>query len=270
MRRVVLIVALLTLALAPTLARSPQVNAQPAPCSRITTPDTWWFGVCEPVKLTGAEIANPIRGLEFLEGYAVEFIDENAVSNPFLEQTEFMVVRVRSGEFVMDIGARQFLESDGATPSPDNEQAISVLLVSADPVNTYGRTFVSSTEIEYDFASVYTPDGADCTVGCPIDPSIAVGVNAGDLIFVPEGTTCLWCLINAATAQVANAPAFESGVLETYIVTNNRGGFSWVGDWAEHAQLETDQTTTGSLKAAPQGQSRFAWAFNPGSNCRGG
>ena len=269
MRRVVLILGLLTLALAPILARSPQATAQPAPCTQISNPDTWWFGVCEPAKLTGSEIANPIPGFEFLEGYAVEFIDENAVSNPFLEETEFMVVRVRSGEFVMDIGAKEFLESNGATPSP-NEQAVAVLLVSADPVNTYGRTFVSSTEIEYDFADEYVPASGDCTVGCPVDPSIAVGVNAGDLIFVPQGTTCLWCLINAATANVPNPPAFESGVLETYIVTNNLGGFSWAGDWAEHAQLETDQTTTGTLELAPQERTRFAWAFNPGANCRGG
>lgn len=269
MRRIVLILALLTLALAPTWARSPQVNAQPAPCSQITNPDTWWFGVCEPVKLDGSEIPNPIGGFEFLESYAVEFIDENAVSNPFLEQTEFMVVRVRSGEFVIDIGAKEFMESNGATPSP-NEEGTAVLVVSADPVSTYGRTFVSPTEIEYDFASEYVPASGDCTVGCPVDPSTAVGVNAGDLIFVPDGTTCLWCLINAATAQVPNPPAFESGVLETYIVTNNRGGFTWARDWAEHNQVHADQTTTGSLEVAPQERTRFTWAFNPGSNCRGG
>ena len=256
--------------LAPTLATSPQVSAQPAPCSQITNHDTWWFGVCEPTKLTAAEITNPISGWETLEGYNVTFVDEGAVSNPFLEQTEFMVVRVRSGEFVMDMGARQFLESNGATPSPNNEQATSVLLVSADPVSMYARTFMSSTEIEYDFANVYAPASGDCTVGCPVDASMAVGVNAGDLIFVPQGVTCLWCLINAATAQVPNAPAFESGVLETYIVTNDRGGFSWAGDWAERAELETEQGTTESLEVAPQEQTRFAWAFNPGSSCRGG
>lgn len=270
MRRVVLIIVLLTLALAPTWAKSPQVSAQPAPCPQITNQNTWWFGVCEPVQLSGSAIANPISGWEFLEGYAVQFIDENAVSNPFLEDTEFMVVRVRSGEFVMDIGAKEFLESNGATPSPNNEQGSSVLVVSDGPVNIYRRTLISSTEIMYDFEDVYTPASGDCTVGCPVDPSTAVGVNAGDLIFVPEGTPCLWCLISAASAEVPNPPAFESGVLETYVVNNGLGGFRWANDWRAHNSAQVDQTTTGSLEVAPQERTRFAWRFNPGSNCRGG
>lgn len=269
MRRVVLIIVLLTLALAPTWAKSPHVSAQPAPCPQITNQNTWWFGVCEPVQLSGSAIANPISGWEFLEGYAVEFIDEGAVSNPFLEDTEFMVLRVRSGEFVMDIGAKEFLESNGATPSP-NEQAVSVLLVSADPVNTYSRVLIDQTGIEYDFADVYLPVSGDCTVGCPVDPSTAVGVNAGDLIFVPEDTPCLWCLINAAEAHVDNPPAFESGVLEAYVVNNGLGGFRWASDWRAHNPVQTDQTTTGSLEVAPQERTRFAWAYNPGSSCRGG
>jgi hypothetical protein len=269
MRRVVLFLVLLALAMAPTLTRSPQVSAQPAPCPQITNPDTWWFGVCEPVQLAGSAIANPIGGWEFLEGYAVEFIDEGAVSNPFLEETEFMVVRVRSGEFVMDIGAKEFLESNGATPSP-NEQAVSVLLVSADPVNTYSRALIDQTGIDYEYVGEYVPASGDCAVGCPVDPSTAVGVNAGDLIFVPEGTPCLWCLINAAVAQVPNPPAFESGVLETYVVNNGLGGFRWASDWAAHNEVQADQTTTGTLELVPQEQTRFTWAFNPGSSCRGG
>lgn len=269
MWRVALILSLVAFALAPTLTQPAQVNAQPASCPQITTENTWWFGVCEPTILTGSEITNPIPGWEILEGYVVPFIDEGAVSNPFLEQTEFMVVRVRSGEFVMDIGAKQFLESGGATPTP-NEQGSSVLLISAEPVATYNRIFVSSTHIEYEFAGELVPAAGDCTVGCPVDPSTAVGVNSGDLVFVPQGTTCLWCLINAQAALVPNPPAFETGLLETYIVTNSRGAFSWAGDWAAHAELESDQVATGSLELTPQEQARFSWALNPGSNCRGG
>lgn len=269
MRRVLLVLALMVLAAAPIMSNVTGANAQPGPCTPRSDPDKWWFGVCEPMPLDGSLIENPIQGFEILEAYSVPFEEAGAVTNPMLDNTEFMVVRVTKGEFILDLGAKDFLETGGATPTP-GDQAPEVLIVSPDPVDTFGRTLTDENEIDYEFLTQYQPASGDCTVGCPVDPLVPVRANAGDLVFVPNGTFCLWCLINALDAGIPDPPEFEKGVLEVYVVSNTSGTFSWRFDWQNHIQAFPDPVTIATLQNAPAPTTRFSWAFNPGSTCRGG
>jgi hypothetical protein len=277
MGRVLLGVALFIFSLVPTISSVAPVSAQDSECELMETTEGPWSGVCKPVQLDGALLIGPVEGNDAYQGYTVQFTDEGASTNPNLDSTEFMVVRVRQGEFVLDLAASE--ANALSTPDPQVEFDAAnpeVLISSQDPVTAYTRNYVEGGMPTYSgtIAGIYQPVVGDCTASCPVDPNIPVRLNAGDIAVVRRNTTCLWCALNAQNAfppeDAEQMPAFEVGILDVFIVTNNPQSFSWQTDWERQVRLLPDPTLTTTLESAPAGPTRFGWAFNPGSNCRGG
>jgi hypothetical protein len=275
MWRGLLVAAFLVATAVPAVSNAAPVMAQEDACDPESSHETWWIDVCRPTQLEGAFLSGPLSNVETLQGWEVQFVAEGAKTNPELATSELMVVRVRKGEFVLDLAAAEAIAAQTVDTSeefdPENPE---VLISSLDPVMEYTREF-SEDSSEYGYHSslgaIYQPAVGDCTVSCPVDPNIPIRLNAGDVAMVKVGTTCLWCLLNAQNAEVPDAPDFETGILDVFVVSNDQSSFSWLRDWEGQARLMPDPIVATSLDGAPVAQTRFAWAFNPGSTrCGGG
>jgi hypothetical protein len=207
--------------------------------------------------------ANPASISALLdEAYPVEFkngqtIFEHSAYIPEVQGTEFMVVIVASGEFVLDVkGPGSFL----VDPDPDN---------SPDQLVEIMRAKIDGTDVRYEPTGLFVPDekGQDCTRLCTVLPGVAVQVTAGDRIIAPAGAICIWCLLNRQEQQ---APA--EGLVYAFPLLDDTETFSWEQYGIDGPEAATEQKATPAADAGATSEGlvqAIPWAFfNPAGNCR--
>lgn len=240
--------------------------------------DATWEGVCQPVPLeglillpalsleqSGAPLADstPAAGPPTQLGtvpYLTVFAKRKAAT-ALRANTQYMTTYVQEGEFVLDVPLN----------TQENTVDNQVLVRAALPVQLMAPTGPENTDDAY--APVQPAQTRDCTAGCIVSAGEAVLLKPGDSATTVAGAFCLWCLVNGTPYTPSNATATpetddsenEAGALISLVVlpfdANRRGTepFGWSEDWEQPTVSAQEGTTT-----------RFAWALNPGSNCRGG
>ena len=207
--------------------------------------------------------ANPTSFSALLdEAYPVEFRNgqasaEHSAHIPEVQGTEFMVVIVASGEFVLDVkGPGSFLVDPDPDASPD--QFVEMM-----------RAMIDGTDVRYEPTGLFVPDekGQDCTRLCTVLPGVAVQVTAGDRIIAPAGAVCIWCLLNRQEQQ---APA--EGLVYAFPLLDDTETFSWEQYDIDGPEAAAEQSSTPAADGdttSEQLVQAIPWAFfNPAGNCR--
>lgn len=227
-----------------------------------------WAGVCAPEEAQGSRLEQPIPEIAGQQAFRVGFGLVGASTNPFIP-SEYMAVVVRRGDFILDLGAVDVLADDTGTPVPDVTRG-AVMIVSPEPVDAFTRTLDGGGVLDYVGNGIYEPEGASCATGCLVDPDVPVLLDAGDIAFASQNSLCLWCLMNATAAEIEGRQSPDTGLLEAYVMLEQGGEFSWSTDWERAAARATEMSGTPTADTSQTSPTRFAWAFNPGTKCRGG
>jgi hypothetical protein len=175
---------------------------------------------------------------------------------PEVQGAEFMVVIVKSGEFVVDVkGPGSFLVDPGLDPEPAQDGVAQIEVMRAEITDTD-----TEREVRYYPTGQFVLDekGMVCTSLCTVLPGVAVQLTVGDRIIAPAGAICIWCMLNAGEDD----PSDPHGALFVFPLLDDEEVFTWsrydLGPAA--AQQATPEMMVG---AAP-------WAmFNPSATCRG-
>jgi hypothetical protein len=210
----------------------------------------------------GGGATPPINHLQHYEVY----FGAGWAAVPPVKNTEFIVVVVQQGSFVLD------LKPEGETPSepgtflvqPANGETIPIMERHAEaPYYTEGSGVVLDA------------NGNECRHMCLIGDVYAVKVKQGDVVVAKEDGICLWCLLN----EHASVDDDKGLLLVTPVVAItgfNTEQFSWVTAWDE-ARKTFGSTTKNVLAngvaplSAHTEPVMMAWAFNPaGTKCGGG
>ena len=264
---VLLVFALCSAFLASMPTPPASAAGQEAPPCTVTDPDpdliVLWDCVERPVPIPDAympeEGFTTIGGKRF-QAYRVEFRALNAgVPNipptDDVPETEFMIVTVLEGDFVLENNAareRSFIVD------PRDEHPVDVVKrENLDPsIDLRERVYV-------DTGDTLTVGGTDapCVDMCVVPRGIAVRVTVGDTVYALQGALCIWCLQNSRAEHEAS----NTGVLQVAALVEPDGfpdSFSWIRDW-ETRQGQPMATTSSS-------QTMMAWAFGPKAACAGG
>jgi hypothetical protein len=280
MRRLVILGVVALLGLAPLGIRS--VSAQ-------TTEDYAWQGVtvgapvsslteasAEPFQLLAdflgdpkaSETAGPASvGARLDDAYPVEFrnpTDTDLAHIPEVQGAEFMVVIVKSGEFVIDVkGPGSFLVDPVVGAGLESRDVEKIQIMRAEITYTE-----SGSEVRYLPADHFVLDenGEACTSLCTVLPGVAIQVTDGDRIIAPAGAICIWCLLNQSEHK-----GESQGQLYVFPLLDDGETFSW-SQYAPGSAAAADQGATAEPNgyATPEQLTSAApWAlFNPASNCR--
>ena len=156
-----------------------------------------------------------------------------------------MVVKVQSGTFAFRVQSEVLVDPEG--------EAIEILeanppipLGSNPDNNRTGRTFSLVGTVE-------TCPGSAPNTLCLLDPDVLgenfVRLNEGDLVYLPDDTTCFFCNTTDVQAEL--------------LVWTPSTGFSW------HRLYESERATAASTPVAQQQGAQViqGWMFNPGGRC---
>ncbi len=246
---------------------------------------TYWNGVSAPEAiegtapleefLVGVPLDTPVIGrnrsisTRLPEGYRISFdlVDPDARPQiPELENAEYMVVIVESGEFVLNV-----LRSPAFVVDPPEGETIRYLFAEGD-----FNTAVKYTESDH---PVLDENGQPCMDLCTVMPpsefppseyvpsdSPPTGPNTRAVLikegFRVEGLAqnfCLWCLISEG-----------SGTLLVYPYVKPGEEFSWLSAYNEAHGLASPgggKFVQGDPESAGAAPVRMAWMFNPGGRC---
>jgi hypothetical protein len=188
--------------------------------------------------------------------------DDNLAHIPEVQGAEFMVVIVKSGEFVVDVkGPGSFLVDPGVGPEPASNDIAQIEVMRAEITDTE-----TEREVRYYPTGQFVLDekGMVCTSLCAVLPGVAVQLTAGDRIIAPAGAICIWCMLHAGEEDT-NDP---HGALYVFPLLDDDERFTWsrydLGPAAPEATPDPNEFATPQMMigAAP-------WAlFNPSSNCK--
>ena len=198
-----------------------------------------WAGVSRPAPLPGAF---PTDG-GVLQPYEIYFSEDYAAI-PEIPDTEFMVVRVMEGDFVLATGKQGTF-----VVHPEGGQPIQYM----DEI-PYKPYFVVRDAYVQDTA------GQVCISVCGIPLDSAVQLKPGDVAVLQSDSICLWCVLNERAEVADTGLLIASVLLEQGMMPDE---FSWVESWeatqGEGVVSSEDQATPVAM----------AWAFNPQARCRG-
>jgi hypothetical protein len=283
MRRLIIFAIVALVGFAPLVVRSISAQTQ-------TWEDYAWRGVtigqpfssetessAEPFQLLADFLGDPKGnqavgpssvGARLNQAYPVVFenpTDTNLAFIPEVQGTEFMVVIVESGEFVLDVkGPGSYLVDPVADPGLQSSKDVEKIRIMRAEI-TDGE---DGPEVHYASTDQFVLDekGVDCTSLCTVLPGVAIQVTDGDRIIAPAGAICIWCLLNQ------NEHVGESqGQLYVFPLLDAGETFSWSKYDPGSASAAQEATPGSNGYATPEEMTGAApWAlFNPSSNCRG-
>ena len=282
MRRLIIFAIVALLGFAPLVVRSVSAQEQE---------DYAWQGVTvgKPVSFLAEGSAEPFQLLaDFLgdpkenlaggpaslgarldEAYPVAFenlTDTDLAHIPEVQGAEFMVVIVKSGEFVIDVkGPGSFLIDPVVGPGLESSQDVEKLrIMLANITDTK-----SGSEVRYTDSGHFVRDakGRICTSLCTVLPGVAVQVTDGDRIIAPAGAICIWCLLNQSEHK-----GESQGELYVFPLLDAGDIFSWSQyDLGSAAAAQQGATAEPNGYATPEQLTGAApWAlFNPSATCKG-
>jgi hypothetical protein len=282
MRRLIIFAIVALLGFAPLVVRSVSAQEQE---------DYAWQGVTvgKPVSFLAEGSAEPFQLLaDFLgdpkenlaggpaslgarldEAYPVAFenlTDTDLAHIPEVQGAEFMVVIVKSGEFVIDVkGPGSFLIDPVVGPGLESSQDVEKLrIMLANITDTK-----SGSEVRYTDSGHFVRDakGRICTSLCTVLPGVAVQVTDGDRIIAPAGAICIWCLLNQSEHK-----GESQGELYVFPLLDAGDIFSWSQyDLGSAAAARQGATPESIGYATPEEMTGAApWAlFNPSATCKG-
>lgn len=250
-------------------------------------PDPYWNGVSAPEViegtvpleefLVGVPLETPIDSrnrsvsTRLPQGYRINFetLDpDNRPQIPELPNTEYMVVIVESGQFVLNV-----LSSPAFVVDPPEGQSIRYMFAEGDFEVSFAYT--ASDHVVLDENNQPCTDL--CTVlpptefpPAPYPPSESASPPDGPsarAVLLEEGyrveglakNFCIWCLVNSGTGSLLVYPSVKPGQ-----------EFSWLSAYNEAHGLvspegaEFVQGDPGSSDTEPV---RMSWMFNPGGRC---
>jgi hypothetical protein len=211
----------------------------------------------------------PSLGARLTEVRTVRFenpTDTNLAFVPEVQGAEFMVVIVKSGEFVVDVkGPGSFLIDPVVGQDITAKDAERLEVMRGEITDTD-----SGRDVHYYPTGQYVLDerGRVCKDLCTVLPGVAVQVTDGDRIIAPAGSICIWCLLN----QREHAGESQ-GELYVFPLLHEGDIFSWSKYAGGSAAVAEQGATPASNGYATPEQltGATAWAFfNPSGNCRGG
>jgi len=281
MRRPIVLAIVVLLGFAPLVVRSVSAQEQE---------DNAWQGVtvgrpfsseaessAEPFQLLADFLGEPKEnqlagpasiGARLNQAYPVDFenpTDTDLAYIPEVQGAEFMVVIVKSGEFVIDVkGPGSFLIDPVVGPGLESSQDVeNIRIMLANITDTK-----SGSEVRYTDSGHFVRDekGKVCTSLCTVLPGVAVQVTDGDRIIAPAGAICIWCLLNQSEHK-----GESKGQLYVFPLLDAGDIFSW-SQYAGGSAAVAEQGTTPEPNgyATPEQLTGAApWAlFNPSSSCR--
>ena len=266
MRRLLVLITVALLGIAPV--------GQFAASARQGAADEAWDNVTRPEPTSKEALLAYLGGegegslSEKLAAYAVTF-EQPFAHVPEVDDVEFMLVFVESGEFVLDV-----MGPTSVVVDPADSRTVTIMdIEETEAGGIVEAKYAPSANVLLDQNDPAMPCKNLCTVPTPDQfGRTAVQLLPGDWVISPAGGPCVWCLLNQYAEATQGQP---TGTLLVFPFDD--GGddnFSWIQAFDADASayggpiqaLDADGPATNDTLTGAR-----AWAyFNPAPNCRGG